>query len=58
MRKICAKNSRRLEELIEFTPCANKYTNEITKCYYGYIDALMGIKDIADDKQKIPVACW
>ena len=58
LRQICSKNTKRLQELIKFSPCANQQADEIEKCYFGYIDALIGIKDTADDKQKIPTACW
>ena len=57
-RKICSKNTKRLQELIKFSRCANQQMNELTKCYYGYIDSLMGTKDIPDHKDKIPLVCW
>ena len=58
LRQICSKNTKRLQELIKFSPCANQQVDEIEKCYFGFIDALIGTKDIADEKQKIPSACW
>ena len=58
IRLICSKNSKRLQELIKFSPCANQQNDEIQKCYFGYIDVLMGSKDIVDHKQKIPLICW
>ena len=58
IKQICGKNSKRLQELIKFSRCANQHMDEITKCYYRYIDALMGIKDVPDHKDKIPLVCW
>ena len=58
VRQICSKNTKRLEELIQFSPCANKQQNELQKCYLGFIDSLMGIKDAPDHREKIPLACW
>ena len=57
-RQICAKNSKKLRELIEFSPCVNQHMDEITKCYHRYIDALIGIKDVPNHKNKIPLLCW
>lgn len=58
LRQICSKNTKRLQELIKFSPCANRQMDQIEKCYFGYIDALVGTKDIVDENQKIPTACW
>jgi hypothetical protein len=50
---LCKKDSKRLTSLIEGTPCLNKGSNEINKCYTKFIDGILGAKNSVDSK-KIP----
>ncbi|CAG2175465.1 unnamed protein product, partial [Oppiella nova] len=57
IRNFCSKKeSKRLDEIIACTPCMNKYSNVIGKCYDTIINELLGAKNAPENK-RIPHMC-
>ncbi|XP_054155320.1 uncharacterized protein LOC128953824 [Oppia nitens] len=56
VKQLCKKDSKRLTEIINSTPCVNKANAEFTKCYTQVIDSLQGAK-YANESKRIPHLC-
>jgi hypothetical protein len=57
-RSLCGKDSKRLQQLFSSSSCINEAKNDYQKCINSSVDILIGIKFLAEDKQKIPLLCW
>jgi hypothetical protein len=57
-RSLCGKDSKRLQELFSSSSCINAAKDDYQKCINSSVDALIGIKFLSEDKQKIPLLCW
>lgn len=58
MKKFCRKRSKRLEKLLEATPCINKYSRPKYGCMSAFIWKVSRNINIPTSRLRIPYTCW
>jgi hypothetical protein len=55
---LCKKESKKLNRFLSSAKCANSAHKSFEICNYRFIDSLLGIYNLKEDKLKIPYVCW